>query len=511
MIEAGSPYPDPTTRMLLTICAVAAVMMVTLDSTIAIIALPHIQSSLSASQEQAAWVLTSYILAGAIATPLSGWMADRFGRNRTIALSILGFTLSSVGCGASANLEMLVAFRFLQGVAGASLMPLTQVLLLDINPPERQGPAIALFGIGSLFGPMIGPTLGGWLTEYVSWRWIFFINIPVGILGCAGFSLFSAERTSPFVRPFDLKGFVAVAIAVASVQLMLDRGQTLDWFSSTEICIEATLAAVFGYLAVVHMLTAEDPFIKPAIFLDRNYVLGIMMMALVSTLLNSVVPIMTSMMQQLFGYPVLLAGYLALPRAAGNMITILFAGRAVAAIGPRPLMFAGMAMLTASFFMLSIMSLDTGQTALAVVAFLQGCGSGFIFLPLTLVVFSTLPHQYRNEGSTLFNMIRNIGAGAGISVITAMTVRDQSAIQSRLVEAVRPDNPLIAWRMPGLDLADRLSTAGMVQEIGRQVSMLAYVDSYRLLLGLALIVTPLCLLLGSGGKRDETTPVVLME
>jgi DHA2 family multidrug resistance protein len=217
------------------------------------------------------------------------------------------------------------------------------------------------------------------------------------------------------------------------------------------------------------------------------------------------------MMQQLFGYPVLLAGFLALPRAAGNMITILFAGRAVAAIGPRPLMFAGMVMLTASFFMLSTMSLDTGQTALAVVAFLQGCGSGFIFLPLTLVVFSTLPQRYRNEGSTVFNMIRNVGAGAGISVITAMTVRDRSTIQSHLVEAVRPDNPLVAWRLPGLDLADRLSTAGMMQEIDRQVTMLAYVDSYRLLLGLALLITPLCLLLGSGGKRDESVPMMLIE
>jgi len=511
MTEAGPSYPDPATRTLLTICAVAAVMMVTLDSTIAIIALPRIQSSLAASQEQIAWVLTSYLLAGAIATPLSGWLADRFGRNRTIAMSILGFTLSSIGCGVSANLEMLVLFRFIQGISGASLMPLTQVLLLDINPPERQGPAIALFGIGSLFGPMIGPTLGGWLTEYVSWRWIFFINIPVGLLGFLGFTLFATERRPPHIRPFDLKGFVAVALTLTSLQLMLDRGQMLDWFSSTEICIEAAVAALFGYLAVVHMLTARDPFIKPAIFRDRNFLLGSVMMALVSTLLNSLVPIMMTMMQQLMGYPVMLAGMLSLPRAAGNMATILIAGRAVAMVGARPLMLAGMLLLIASLIMLSNMSLETGQGPLAVVAFLQGCGSGLLFLPLTLVVFSTLPQHFRNEASTVFAMTRNIGAGAGISVILAMMIRDQSAIQSRLVEWVRPDNPIVAWRLPDFDAMNHESVGGMMSMIMREVAMVAYVDSYRLLLTLAVIITPLCLLMRSAGKAAEPLPLIPIE
>ncbi len=511
MGEAEPRYPDPATRKMLTFCAVAAVMMVTLDSTIAIIALPRIQSSLAASQEQIAWVLTSYLLAAAIATPLSGWLADRFGRNRTIAFSILGFTISSIGCGASANLEMLVFCRFVQGISGASLMPLTQVLLLDINPPERQGPAIALFGIGSLFGPMIGPTLGGWLTEYVSWRWIFFINIPVGVIGFLGFTLFAKERRKSGVRPFDLKGFVAVAISLSAIQLMLDRGQMLDWFTSTEICIEAAVAGMFGYLAVVHMLTARDPFIKPAIFLDRNFVLGSLMMALISTLLNAIVPIMTSMMQQLLGYPVLLAGMLALPRAAGNMLTILLAGRAVAIIGARPLMLVGMCLLLGSLYILSTMSLETGQGALAMVAFLQGCGSGLIFLPLTLVVFSTLPHHFRNEASTVFAMTRNIGAGAGISVILGMMIRDQSAIQSRLVESVRPDNPLVAWRMPDFDIGDPASLTGTMHEIMRQVTMVAYVDSFRLLFALAVVITPLCLVLRATGKSTGPAPVVHME
>jgi DHA2 family multidrug resistance protein len=497
--------------MLLTVCSVAAVMMVTLDGTIAIIALPRIQSSLSASQEQIAWVLTSYLLAGAIATPLSGWLADRFGRNRMIAFSILGFTLSSIGCGASANLEMLVFFRFVQGLSGASLMPLTQVLLLDINPPERQGPAIALFGLGSLFGPMIGPTLGGWLTEFVSWRWIFFINIPAGLLGFLGFALFAKERCALVARPFDMKGFIAVALSLSAVQLMLDRGQMLDWFTSAEICIEAVIASVCGYLAVVHILTTRDPFIKPAIFLDRNFLLGTVMMALISTLLNAVVPLMTNMMQQLLGYPVMLAGVLSLPRAAGNMITILLAGRVVAKVGARPLMFVGMLMLIGSFYILGNLSLDSDQGALAMVAFLQGCSSGLIFLPLTLVVFSTLPHAYRNEASTVFAMTRNMGAGVGISVILALMIRDTSAIQSQLVEAVRPDNPVVAWRMPDFDVFDRLSATGMMQEITRQVAMVGYVHAFQLLFALAVLMTPLCLMMRSKGKPDASPALLPVE
>ncbi len=502
-MEVRPAYPEPAVRNMLTACAVAAVMMVTLDGTIAIIALPRIQSSLAASQEQIAWVLTSYLLAGAIATPLSGWMADRFGRNRTIALSTIGFTLSSIGCGASGNLEMLVFFRFLQGVSGASLMPLTQMLLLDINPPERQGPAIALFGIGSLFGPMIGPTLGGWLTEYVSWRWIFLINIPVGLFATIGFLAVRKEVRKVDIRPFDIKGFLAVAVSLSAIQLMLDRGQMLDWFTSTEVCIEATVAAFFGYIAVVHMMTARDPFIRPAIFLDRNFLIGSIMMAMVSTVLNAIVPLMTNMMQQLLGYPVMLAGMLSLPRAIGNMIFILAAGRLVALIGTRPLILVGMLIMLVSLWMLTTISLDTSQTTMALIGFLQGCGSGLVFLPLTMVVFSTLPQRFRNEASTIFAMIRNIGAGAGISVILAWMIRDNAAIQSRLVETVTPDNPLVIWRMPQFDPLDPVSATGMVGQIMRQVAMLGYVDAFRLLFVLAVIMTPLCLIMRSAKQSAE--------
>jgi DHA2 family multidrug resistance protein len=486
-------------------------MMTALDGTIAVIALPRIQSGLAASQEQIAWVLTSYLIAAAIATPLSGWLANRFGRGRVMALSILGFTLSSIGCGLSANLEMLVLFRCIQGATGASLVPLSQVLLLDINPPERHGPAIALFGIGTMVGPMIGPTLGGWLTEYFSWRWIFLINAPIGLLSFVGLKLFVPRDAKVKSGAFDLKGFVAVSLCLTSLQLTLDRGQMLDWFSSTEICIEAGMAVIFFYISVVHILTAREPFIKPAIFRDRNFLLGTMLAALIGVFLIGVVPIMTSMMQQLLGFPVILTGMLAMPRAVGNIITIVFIGRIVSKVDARWLILLGMAIQICSLYMLTIMSLDTSPETMAWIGFLQGCGSGFLFLPLTLAVFSTLPHEFRNEGSTLFALTRNLGGAIGISVLQVLTIRDTATAQSRLVESIRPDNPLVAWRLPDFDMADTASIREVMGEVVRQATMVAYVDAFHLLLAVAIVAVPLCLLMRSSRPSNEPAPIIHVE
>jgi DHA2 family multidrug resistance protein len=391
MSAAPSPYPDPAKRALITLAALTAVMMTTLDGTIAVIALPRIQSSLAASQEQIAWVLTSYLIASAIATPLAGWLATRFGRVRVMTVSVAAFTLASVGCGLSPNLETLVVFRFIQGFAGASLVPLSQVLLLDINPPERHGPATALFGMGTLVGPMIGPTLGDWLTETASWRAIFLINVPVGVLALLGLILFARDSSRGRPQPFDLMGFLAVSITLAALQLMFDRGQMQDWFSSREIWIEATVAALFAWLALVHMLTAPDPFIKPRLFADRNFLLGSVLGAMVGVFLVGVVPIVTSMMQQLLGYPVILTGILSFPRAVGNVLTLVICGRIINKVDPRWIILVGLLLQNVGLYVLTELSLSVGKETMAVIAFLQGCGSGFLFLPLTLLVFSTLP------------------------------------------------------------------------------------------------------------------------
>ena len=493
--------PDPTTRLFLTVSALAAVMMTTLDGTIAIIALPRIQSNLSASHEQIAWVLTSYLVAAAIATPLSGWLADRFGRVRVMALGVAGFTLASVSCGLAANIEMLVVSRFLQGAFGACLVPLSQVLLLDIYPPERQGPAVAWFGIGSLMGPMIGPTLGAWLTEYFSWRWIFLINAPIGVLACIGLLTFGRDQVAGVVRGFDARGFAMLSIALAAFQLMLDRGQLLDWFDSGEIIVEATVAALFLYLFVVHVATARDPFIKPAIFRDWNFFIGIALSIVLGVFLNGVIPIVTSMMQQLYGYPIMLAGYLSLPRALGNMVAVFTAGRLVSRIEPHYLLFFGMMLLVSSLVILAGLSVDSRPDLLALVALLQGVGSGFLFLPLMMIMFATLPGTLRNEASTVSALMRSLGGAVGISLIQTMTIRDTAAVQARLAEGVRPDNPLTDWRWPGLESLDPAVVGSALGEVARQATMAAYVDSFRVLLVMAICAAPLALVMRPSRHR----------
>lgn len=498
--------PDPTRRALITAFALFAVMMVTLDGTIAIIALPSIQSALSASQEQIAWVLTSYLIAGAIGTPLSGWLADRYGRAWVMAMSVGVFTLASLGCGLAWNLEVLVLFRVIQGFSGASLVPISQVLLLDIYPPDRHGPAIAWFGMGTLFGPMIGPTLGAWLTEYVSWHWIFLINLPIGIVAFVGLMVFARGADRPTPRKLDLQGFVMLSISLTAFQLMLDRGQLLDWFASTEIWIEAIIAVTAGYLAVVHFFTTATPFIKPATFRDNNFVIGMVLSVVLGLFLNGVVPIVSNLMQQLLGYPVMLAGLLSLPRAIGNMLTIFLVGRLVSHIEPRLLIFAGMVMLAGSLWLLSGLSLDARQSSLALIGFMQGCGSGLVFLPLMLVMFSTLPDELRNEAATLAALVRSLGGAAGISLIQTMAIRNTAEVQSRLVEHVRPDNPVVGWRAPDFDLLEPGSVAAMMSELSRQAAMVAYVDSFSVILALALVSAPLCLLMrtrGGPAPREE--------
>ncbi|MBU6266660.1 MAG: DHA2 family efflux MFS transporter permease subunit [Sphingomonadales bacterium] len=506
-VPAGpTPEPDPLRRTLIMLACLFSVMIVTLDGTIAVIALPRIQSSLGASQEQIAWVLTSYLVAQAVATPLSGWLADRFGRRRIMSASVLGFTLASLGCGASPNIEALVLFRFVQGFFGASLVPLSQVLLLDIYPQEKHGTAIALFGLGTLLGPTIGPTLGAWLTEQFSWRWIFLINLPVGTLGFTGLVVFLRNKTRTDVQRFDMAGFLSVSLALTALQLMLDRGQLLDWFSSREIWIEATVAGLAGWTAVVHILTAREPFLKPETFKDRNFLIGSVLSALTGVLLVGVVPLMTAIMQQLLGYPMMLAGMLSLPRALANMVGVFAAGRLVTLFGPRRLIFAGLALIVTSIWTLTGLSLDSRQFTFGLVGAMQGLGSGFLFLPLTLAVFSTLPSRLRNEASALFTLVRSLGGSIGLSVLQTVTIRGMATAQSRLVEHVRPDNPVAGMRVPDFDLGGVASLTALAGGIGRQAAMVAYLDSFRSLLVLALVVAPLCLLIRNPKRGAAAAP-----
>jgi len=483
-------YPDPPTRRLATAGCMLATIMVALDSTIANVALPHMQSAMMASQEQVVWILTSYIIATAIMTPLSGWLAQRHGRKVVMLASMTGFTLASLACGVAASLEQMVLFRFVQGLCGAGMIPLSQVTMLDMNPPENHGQAMALYGVGAILGPIVGPTLGGWLTDTVSWHWIFLINLPLGLL--AFFLLTTAMPDSARVPVrFDLAGFALLSVAVGSLQLMLDRGQQLDWWDSWEIRAEATLAALFAWLTVVHMLTARDPFIKPALFADRNFALGSLVSVIHGVLIFAVLALLAPMMQHLMGYTAFQTGLVTAPRGIGTMFAMLFVGRLVNLIDNRWLVGGGLVMASATLYLMARFSLDMGPWTVVWTGFIQGFGAGFIFVPLTTLLFSTLDPGLRNEGSAMFSLTRMLGAALGISYLQSLTVRNAAAVHSRLTEGVTPDNPILGLRVPDADFGLLGWLARMEATISREAAMVAYVDAFWLLSLAMLAVVPL--------------------
>src|SRR5882762_412312 len=331
---ANKPSPSGLNRGLITISVMLASFLQALDQTIANVALPRMGGELSATQEQISWVLTSYIVAAAIMTPLTGWLADLYGRKKVLVLSVVVFTVSSALCGVAQSLGQIVLFRALQGVAGAALVPQSQAVLLDINPPERHGRAMAVWVLAVVVGPAVGPVLGGWLTEDYSWRWVFYINVPVGILSALG--LLGFMRDSQTQRQtFDFLGFATLSLAIGALQIMLDRGQLQDWFSSTEICLEAALAAVAFYLFMVHTLTARAPFVSLGLFRDRNFTVGSVAIFTFGVVLFATLALLPPLLQELMGYPVITTGWVTAPRGVGTLIATFAVGRLISLVDAR--------------------------------------------------------------------------------------------------------------------------------------------------------------------------------
>lgn len=500
-------YPAPTKRALITASVMAATLMNSLDTTIANVALPHMQGSVSASADQITWVLTSYIVAAAIMTPLAGWLASRFGRKRLFIYSIIGFTAASALCGLATSLGELVAFRLLQGVFGAALVPMSQAILLDINPPERHGPAMSIWGMGAILGPIIGPALGGYLTEHYNWRWVFYINIPVGVLALVGLMLFLEETPADESSRFDGFGFGLLALAIASLQIMLDRGQQLNWFSSSEICIEAALACAFFYSFVIHTLTARRPFIDLALFKDRNFVASTIVGFFLGVVIFSVLALLPPMLERLMGYPVVLTGLVTAPRGLGTMISMIAVGQLIRYVDARILIGTGLLVAGFATYMMSGFSLGMDESLIISSGFIQGIGTGLIFVPLSTVAFVTLDQRLRNEGAAMFTLIRNIGAGIGISLLQAMTIRNTEIVHSRLVEGIRPDNPAMHRAMPDFDFGLTRSLQTLNAEITRQATMVSYVDAFYFLFVTSIVVAPLVFLMKPPGK-NAPAPVV---
>ncbi len=507
---ADTGLPDPTTRKFITASVMAATVMNSLDSTIANVALPHMQGSVSASADQITWVLTSYIVAAAIVTPLTGWMAGRFGRKRLMLYSIIGFTIASGLCGVATSLGELVGFRLLQGVFGAALVPMSQAILLDINKPEDHGSAMSIWGMGAILGPIVGPALGGWLTDNYDWRWVFFINLPIGVLAFAGLYFFLSETKSIEKIKLDLFGFAMLALAIASFQVMLDRGQQLDWFSSREIIIEAALAVFFFYLFIVQTLTAKKPFIDIALFADRNFVASSVLGFFLGVLIFSVLALLPPMLEGLMGYPVVLTGLVTAPRGLGTMISMITVGQLIKRVDPRLLIGTGLMIAAYSTWRMSGFSLGMDERLIVSTGFIQGLGTGLVFVPLSTVAFATLDSRLRNEGAAMFTLIRNIGSAIGISVLQFMTIRNTDTVHARLVEGVRPDNPAMTAAMPDFDFTSLSDLARLNGEITRQASMVSYIDAFYALFVVTLITAPLIFLMRPP-RKGAAAPTMHMD
>jgi DHA2 family multidrug resistance protein len=506
----AAPWEVPH-RGLITLCVMGASIMQALDTTIANVALPHIQGSLSSTQEQMSWVLTSYIVATAIMTPLSGWLAGELGRRRVFLASVLGFTVASALCGVAQSLPQIVVFRTLQGLCGAALIPMSQAVMLDINAPERHARAMTLWVMGVTVGPIIGPALGGWLTEYYSWRWVFFINVPVGILCFAGIMAYMPESSLRRSR-FDFFGFATLSLAIGSLQLMLDRGQTQDWFSSIEIWVYATLCVLSAWLFLVHITTTtRPPFISLGLFRDRNFVTGNFFIFVVGLVLFATLALLPPLLQDLIGYPVVFTGLVTAPRGLGTLGAMLILGRLMGRVDTRLLIAAGFAMTAGSLWMMTHFYLQMPSGGVIWSGVLQGVGTGFVFVPVSAIAFATLAPQLRNEGTALFSLMRNIGSSIGISGVVALLTRNTQILHARLAEQITPFGDGIAAATGAPDAVSGLALAGINAQVTRQAAMLAYNNDFFLMLVLSLCAVPLVLVLQPAKRGGAAVPAMVAE
>jgi DHA2 family multidrug resistance protein len=497
VVSAAAASPRVTHPVLVTVSVMLATIMQAVDTTIANVALPQMQSAMGATQDQIAWVLTSYIVAAAICMPLTGFLSGRLGRKRVFMWSVVGFTIASMLCGAAQNLNQLVGFRLLQGVFGACLVPLSQAVLLDSHPRERHASAMALWGVGVMVGPILGPSLGGWLTEHLSWRWVFYINLPVGILTWLGLASFVPETPLDRSRRFDGLGFGLLALAIGAFQMMLDRGESLGWFASPEIVAEAVLAGLAFYLFLAHMFTHAHPFIEPGLFPDRNFSVGLLLIFFMGAILFGTMALLPPFLHNLLGYPVIDVGNLLVPRGVGTMVAMLIVGRLSGVLDLRWQLLTGMALTSLAMHQMTQFNADIGAWDVARTGIVQGLGLGFVFVPLSTVAFSTLAPRFRNEGAALFSLIRNIGASIGISAMVALLAQNTQAGHAVLAEHINPFSlPLRQAVEAGAhDLSSEAGLLALNAEVGRQAAMLAYLEDFRLMMWVGLIGIPLIALL----------------
>jgi MFS transporter, DHA2 family, multidrug resistance protein len=512
-VAEAATTTKPANRAAITACIILAVIMQALDTTIANVALPYMQGSVSASADQINWVLTSYIVAAAIMTPPSGFLAARFGRQRVMMVAIAGFVIASVLCGIAQSLVQIVAFRLLQGFFGAALVPIAQSILLDIYTPEERGSAMALFGVSVMVGPVLGPVIGGWLTDHFSWRWVFYINVPIGALAFAGISVFLRETRTSTAARLDWLGFGSLSVGIAAMQVFLDRGAQLDWFSSFEILIEAVVCASAFYVFLVHTFTAERSFVNPRMFLDRNFTVGMIFIFIVGVTYLASMALMTPYLQTLMGYPVVTAGLVMGPRGMGTMVCMFLVGRMIGKVDTRILLMAGLLLTAWAMYDMTGWNPNVSQWTIAVTGFIQGAGLGFLFVPLTTVTFATLKPEQRGDAAGLYNLSRNVGSSVGISVVSYLLTRNGQINHATIASHVTAfnhgfNNSAVLQAWSPWTAAGR---AALDQVIQFQASVISYIDDFKLMMILSLAAIPLVLLLRSSPTGGASDHAMVME
>jgi DHA2 family multidrug resistance protein len=488
---------DRGTRAIIAVTVMLATILQALDSTIAAVALPDMQGTFSATQDQIAWVLTSYIVSSAIMTPMAGYLSDRIGRKNLYLLTVTGFVVTSMACGLATSLEEMVVFRFLQGCFGAPLVPLAQATLLDVYPTHKHGSAMAMFGMGVMLGPIIGPSLGAYLTETYNWRWVFFINVPLGALALLGIQRAIKDPERDRERPFDMAGFAYLSLAIGALQLMLDRGNSQLWFESTEIVIEGLVSLVCFYMFVVHIHLKARPFIEPHIFRDRNFSVGVTFMFVAGLNMLATMALLPPFMQKLLGYPVMTTGWVLAPRGFGTMLSMFIVGRLVNRVDARLLLLTGLSITAASLWEMSKFNSDVTFTTLMMTGVWQGVGMGFLFTPVTVLSFATLAPRYRTEASGIFALSRNLGSSIGVSILSGMLARYVAINRAWLVEHITPFSDSL--RQPGMSEWMTTQTQQGLELLNgtvmHEAMMLGYANDFRAMVVITVAAIPMLLLL----------------
>ena len=497
--DAHGNWVPSVNPWIVAVSVMLATFMVVLDSSVANVALPHIAGNLSATTDESTWVLTSYLVSNAIVLPASGWLASMIGRKRLLMLSIAMFTVSSLICGAAVSMPMLILARVLQGAGGGGMQPIAQAILLESFPVEKRGAAMAAYGMGVVVAPIIGPTLGGWITDSYSWRWIFYINLPLGVLALFMVNLFVEDP--PYIRAslkrrIDYAGFLAMALWLGSLQLVLDKGQEDDWFAATWIWVATALSLAAMAAFIWRELAVADPIVNLRVLKNRNFSAGTLITAAYGVILYGVTAMLPLFLQTLLRYPALQSGLAVSPRGLGSFISMFVVGRLVSVVDNRLLLAFGFIILAISAAMLGQINLEIAMSSVAWPNVINGFASGFIFVPLTTMAMGTLRKREMGNATGIYNLMRNIGGSVGIAVVTTLLARGAQTHQSILVGHLSMANPAFQRELGAFEQGVTTQQAyGLIYaELIRQSTLLAYMDIFRLLAGLALAAIPLILI-----------------